>query len=443
MIKIKPRVLLLCALKIRDLASLIVLKLMLNKRGIDAKIIHAHANKDLIKYYPCSLVVFPHIIGETFINIANYKKRKGSIICILSTENLSKTYEDLCRIYITVKESINMADIFFAWSKKTKDILIKNKIIEENKIKVLGCPRFDFYSPEFINKLYDKKDICTKYNIDSNKKIITWATGYAYNDVPRDHAIANLKKIGFDTIINIEAYVDDECKFREMTVSAFFSVAEKFKDVQFIIKVHPSELSAVYDKKQETVQLPNVKILREPQAVELILISDAWLHWNSTTSLEACLLNKPTINLAIGPAKKYLFKEIEDASITIYNEKELEKYVDLVIKDKKIITKEIESKRKKILKEWLGPVDGKSIERHADEITNLLKNKKMSLNQTFNFKYALFKMIDMTKRILGLEIHENLFRTLLFRKKYVDERQKFFSRKELKELQQKYRALVN
>ncbi len=441
----KQRVLLLCGLKLRDLPYLVMLKLLLKKRGIHSDILSISANPRLIKHYPADLVVMPHLGSKGFADFCLYKKKHRSIICVIPTEQFSKKEIYIEASYRAYKDYIKVVDLYFVWSEKSKELLVKNNILNDNQIKAVGCPRFDFYSPEFANKLCNKEEICRKYRLDQNKKIITWATGYSWSDLDEEHAINSIKGAGSDKFVDPKKIIEMDREARQTTSDAFFSVVKKFKDVQFVVKMHPCELNpSIYLNKIKELCLENAVVLKNANLLELIYISDLWIHWNSTTSIEAGVMNKPALNMSIGIAQEHQYDNLIKASIDdIHSTKELEKYINQVLRNENLLTKKSAKAREKFIEEWIGISDGKSIERHAEEIIKLLNDKKQSLSiaNRFNIPYLLIKAYDLFKVFFGIEMHESLFKPTPNYKEW--DENKFFTRKEAKEMERTYKKLID
>ncbi len=170
-----------------------------------------------------------------------------------------------------VYQSVN---IHFVMNKLVKRQLI-NYGIEENKIFVTGQPAFD-YLLEPICK--NKNDIYKEFGLSPEKKTIVW--------------IADNSKVLTKTYFN------------EIT-----KVINRFKEYQFIIKMHPGEeninvFRKIYEKNKD-----NTVLLHKVNNKELIYIGDLFLVALSTMGLEISRGGKDMICLDYDNLWENLFKE--------------------------------------------------------------------------------------------------------------------------------------
>ncbi len=444
--KRKPRVLLLCGLKLRDLNNLIILSLILKKFGVKTKILPSVINIGLIKNYPADLVVFSHLFGADSASLVDYLRKRDVLISSLNVEQISKDEQTFVRDAKFDKKAFHLPDLLFVWSEYIKGLLVKNKIVGEEKIKVVGCPKLDFCNTKIASMLHDKQIICKKYGLDHKKKIIVWATGYTLLDYTNEQ-VTNFLKMYPTRFPDMkpEEVVNNICNTRIKTGNAFLRLANKYQDVQFIIKVHPTEAkNNFYLKMCGETNFSNVKVLRNVDLLESIFISDAWMHFNSTTSIEAGALSKPTICSSIGIDKEFLLEELSELSVVVRTEKELEHCLVKILNGENIMSKKNFNSRKRFINKWLGAADGKNSRRHAEEILKLLKEqKRKQIFLKYTRTYFFYKILEFIKFLIGLKPHDSLKEFLLTFKKYHDERNRFFTQKEVIDLEKKYSKLID
>ncbi len=147
------------------------------------------------------------------------------------------------------------------WGERDKLFLEKNNA-EMNKVKVVGCPRFDY----LVNSSFHHDEILKKYNLP-NKNIILLAT----------------------TQMMTEFYKNDDL-LGEVIKSLGLS-----KGTIFVIKPHPSENITKYEKLLDRFDINNGVILQNADLNELIYISNLVITYPSTGPLHSMILQKRTI----------------------------------------------------------------------------------------------------------------------------------------------------
>lgn len=168
----------------------------------------------------------------------------------------------------------NIVDANFVMNEFVKDELIGYGVAE-SKIYVTGQPAFD-YLLEPINK--SKSEIYNEFELSPEKKTIVW--------------IADNSKVLTKT------YFDEISK-----------VIERFKEFQFIIKMHPGEENIDIFKNICKKNKDNTKLLHRCNNKELIYVGDLFLVGLSTMGLEISRMNKDMICLDYDNLWENLVKE--------------------------------------------------------------------------------------------------------------------------------------
>lgn len=168
----------------------------------------------------------------------------------------------------------NIVDANFVMNEFVKDELIGYGVAE-SKIYVTGQPAFD-YLLEPINK--SKSEIYNEFELSPEKKTIVW--------------IADNSKVLTKT------YFDEISK-----------VIERFKEFQFIIKMHPGEENVDIFKNICKKNKINTLLLHRCNNKVLIYIGDLFLVGLSTMGLEISRMNKNMICLDYDNLWENLVKE--------------------------------------------------------------------------------------------------------------------------------------
>jgi surface carbohydrate biosynthesis protein len=272
----------------RDLPSLCILASEFIKKNIKIALIPSYKIEHALLENPSlfEVIIFNFFRAENYKTIL-YAKSKNIKVAILDQESVAGT------------DGLGMANIF------------KNKILK----KYLSC--IDYYF--FPSKLIMKE--CLKYN--KNKPLNCIVTGYQRLDIVK-RRITTVKEKNFVIICTNfplvnpafstkKDIIDSEIKYRsenmmadklkkniseiELTFKNFTTEISKiinnFKKVTFVIRPHPFE-NAKYWKTFEKYK--NCIVTNQFNSLEWIIKCSALIHIDCTTSVEASLLNKPSIS---------------------------------------------------------------------------------------------------------------------------------------------------
>ncbi len=144
-------------------------------------------------------------------------------------------------------------------------------------------------------------------------------------------------------------------------------------NLTFIIKVHPREPKKKYEKIFG--KFPNVRIVKDSSLFELFEICDVQISTNSFTSFQAAAMGLPIIILNPKNILNMFDHFREEIDIKVTNIEDIPEAIDLCLSDD--YYKLFLRKRKKYFKKVLSYTDGRSSQRVADKIKELiLKSKK-------------------------------------------------------------------
>jgi surface carbohydrate biosynthesis protein len=204
------------------------------------------------------------------------------------------------------------------WNQRVKTFLMSRYGLSDQQIIVTGAPGFDKY--QFLKKK-DKDAFLAKYQHQDKRKIIGyagWAFGKLENKEVND-LLSNINKSGQAGMV----WLSEQ---RDAVENALKAAIETYPDYLFVLKKHPRENfeSDLRDSRNEMNRLiayPNVLYIKDAEEIQdLIEVSDLWLAFESTSIMEAWLLNKPT--LLINPDIHFTRAELYKGSAIVENTEE-------------------------------------------------------------------------------------------------------------------------
>jgi hypothetical protein len=376
------RIQLLCDHKWRDLPNLTVIKLLLERAGHRVLMSTTKDAEPLMQSFRPDCVVFNHLFGGTYRDLSRNLRDAGVAVVMLPTEGAMRP--EFTTIAAGEFADFSACDLFLNWSAPAADLLRERWDADEDMAPIVGCTRFDFYHPDFKRAITPREEFCRRYGLDPDRRIVTWATQYGYAhivDLPDKHAqfVRDAADIGLtECCTRIGLDVADvprlHAEGREATSAAFFKLAQRMPDVQFIIRPHPVEDRNYYRRKMQDHGLNNVGFCPSDYIWNILNVSDVHLHRQCTTAVEAWMWNKPTVEMAMDDVPQWRWDDREAGSDIVADADAL---VDVVASHLggRAVEADRLAYRRRYLEKWFGPFDGKRCMTAASRIDSFLAQR--------------------------------------------------------------------
>lgn len=349
-------------------------------------------NAHKIKTQKPELVILPNERGSNlFFQVSEYCKQNNILLLSHDSEgNFNSAIDYDFWGYNTNKEIV--CPIIYTWNQRIKDFLLAKYLLDSNRIFISGAPGFDKY--KFLPKI-DRHSLLKKYNLEKFDKIVGYA-GWAFGKLCNKE----LSDVTLNLNMNLEAGKKWLEVQRDLVEKCLETVIQKYPNVLFILKKHPRENfeSDYRDSRNEMNQLshyPNVLYLKDQEDIhDLIQISDIWMAFESTSIMEAWLMNIPT--LMINPDINFKRVDIYHGSLIVKNTTEIETAFDQFFNQNNnsyFFHPDVLEKRNNIIKNSIGYDDGfnhlRVIKAFKPYLNNLNSPKKIQLNWKFLRLYLL------------------------------------------------------
>lgn len=222
--------------------------------------------------------------------------------------------------------------------------------INPNKIVITGQPRFDILL-DYKNKNMKKK-IYSFLNLSPQTKLILLIT---------------------------QPFVEDKIwteKDRERFVSIILDSIKNLSQCQLVLKIHPRENIKSYHNILKKVGAESVPIIKDQIPLyELLNACNLMMTVSSTTALEAMILDKPVITVNFSGNSDLLPYAKFGAAIGVYKKEELVSAIKDALYNEKVY-KKLTKARKKFIYEHTYLLDGKSSERIAKLIIQMIEESR-------------------------------------------------------------------
>ena len=320
----------------------------------------------------------------------NYLKSLGHFNCSIDEEALMITDEEEYFNYRCSKDCISALNLFLAWGKEHKKLIIKKYPELKEKIISAGNSRIDilkynknyeFFSSEIKNKYGEFILFVTKFSRYNLKK-----RGW---DSWLDMKIANNPNLSQNSYNRIKKSIEFEDKNMKLTMQTIIKIAKNFPNKNILIRPHPAENIDTWNEFAESSKCSNIKIVFTYQSLNpWLLAAEHVISYNCTSSLESLMMGIPSINYIPYADSEMEYDLPKLCSHTLRSYKELKNFIKIKKKnliDKKNIEKYVQNFGEKSFCDFLFSFLIKNI----DQSTYSSRNKH--LNTFFLFFHKNYK----------------------------------------------------
>ncbi len=249
--------------------------------------------KIINKHKPKLILVSNGIGTSNHFEMVKYATLKGIkvVTCIAEGDMVDNKENVEILLWGNNKDKIFYEYANLQWSLKNINLIHKH-IPESVNFNLIctGATGFDRY--KFL-PLKSKEEFYTQYPQYINYKKIIGLAGFPFYFFLSDI----YKKNGQWSNMHLDhASCDIMATQKEPLRKLYKELIEKNPDILFILKYHPADFLKEYSEFYELNQFKNtLSIYKEENIDDIINISDLWIAFESTTCLEAWLLNKTTL----------------------------------------------------------------------------------------------------------------------------------------------------
>jgi len=356
------------------------------------------------KYRPKVIFLTNMIGGQVNLRIAKYcKKNNIPLISGISEGNFQDHGKEIISQFVW---GWNTSHILFDqltlyWTERTRNYAYKYFPKLKDHLVVAGAVGFDKYKIEENKTFHNRNIFLSKYNKQGFSRVIgigCWDFGHVFTEDPRF-------KEGRFSKMSIERFKKDRELFRSILSETINNNAE----ILFILKEHPGVLLGKMASGIDGIdKYSNVVIIKNEESIfDCISISDFWIVYESTTALEAWLMNKQTCLINPSgidfPREKYIHlgspnysnhDSLNNAIFNFYKNAELPGFSNL---------SEFRNDAIKRVIQW---DDGLNHVRAGNEILKFLKNASSDTSIPFNVKDFIYSVKWLLKQLIKTIIYQ-------------------------------------
>ena len=297
------------------------------------------------------IVFFKSIQPHQYEVIKKFKENKFKIASMDEEGLMFFTNENYIRRF--KEENFKMIDIYFSWGTRENDALLSKFKNYENIIKIVGNLRLDVLKKP-ISEIFHKeaKILKEKYG-----DFILLTTKFArHNPIRRGWSTFYMgqKNAGY-----VHSRHDKECSImtehhEKKNLKEFISFIKKFStefpNKKLIVRIHPAEDRSIWVNNLSNFK--NIHMSFSSDSIptnSYILASQFVIQSNCTTSLEAFLLGKFSVNFLPYNDARYEYKLPKLVSKNIFNQADLINFIKNYDGSE---TKRLSDDENKIIKEF-------------------------------------------------------------------------------------------
>lgn len=408
----KPIILISIDHKWRDLAGYVYAKILLEKLGYCVVFIRNGFEEYYADVLNPRAIVMVHLYDRSKSKLIRRLKQRNIIIILMPTEGIP-TLEGTRKLAAGYFSDLSGVDLHFLWNDEMRKLMQEGKVVEPEKLCVIGVPRFDFYMPPLKKSLLKREELANQYGFRGDFPIITWATNFtiaSFCEKNMDFLKEDWKKLQIEKLANPEDAARKDYVSRELHFKTVTNLVREVKNINLLCKLHPSEDHTYYYKKLRNANddLRNrIRIINQEYIWDVLNATDILLKRSCTTGVEAWLLGKPTIELKLNPKDQYYSKEHAAGSNEVKDYGELKNWVEFYLNGGEIppiLLKE----RKKFIDKWCYRIDGQSTKRFVsktDEIIQRNTSKTVIKPKIFTKNFAKSLMVVLLMGLTNFKIH--------------------------------------
>jgi len=386
------RVHFICDHKWRDLPSITAIKVIMQQLGHKVTVASGKETIPLIRIFRPDCVVFNHMQGAHYGALSRNLKDLNIAVAVLPTEGAADPparplswgeYNDFSSV-----------DLFLSWSHVVTDNIKRLGALPAERVVTIGCTRFDIYRKPLATLLMTREEFCAMYGLDPNRSIVTWATKYGYAGLHGDRSslwddyLLAMVDVGasesfFAQNIDYRDIPTIHHRDRDEAANGVLGFAAARPDVQVAVKPHPMEDRNFYKARIAEAGLSNVTLCNNQYIWDVLNASDVLLAEHCTTTVEAWLLEKPTIELKFCDKPMFEWPEHEAGSAGAETVEQLVGLVDGYLENPQVDA-DIVANRRAYIETYYHAVDGKRIQAAAAALDDML-NVRVSAGRRTSF----------------------------------------------------------
>ena len=426
-----PRICLIVDNPLRDLDGMVLLGWTLAQKGAEVFLVPMYQQASEVAALMPDLVLVNYLRTNNQELVEAYSE-SGILVGVLDTEggvfrNLERGLTNL-----VARANPSHVDVYCLWGRRQYDSFIERNIAPKEKLRVTGCPRYDFCADPW-------KSALPRVEIDGGPMILVntrFPILFPRFQRGMENEMNTMRNLGFEDSYIHELVRQYYLVWAEM-INNVAGLAKSFSEAAFVIRPHPFEDRTIYE--QVLKDLANIRIIQEKTVLPWIHSSLLLIQKGCSTALEASFLGVEPVSLDWMDAPLLHNDVIAAVSHSIQSPKKLTEIVEKTLNGSPLSpTSEIRRRREQIVSDWFYAIDGGSSDRVANALLEAIdkgrsrrakrKPVKLLMHNGFTTAGLRSSLSFLGTRILGFNQYDRFRSHLLGRPRTIS---KVFGQKEV------------
>jgi surface carbohydrate biosynthesis protein len=273
---------------LRDLDGLVLVGWHLASLGVEVWLVPMYEQSFDVRAIDADLVLVNYVRANNFNHVMAYRS-EGIRVAVMDTEGVGgKTPEEFSSL-VAATGGAAAVDLYCVWGVAQQRALIDAGVVPEDRVRVTGCPRYDYCVPPWRDIL--PQTAAAPGYILVNTNFPTINPRFSAGTVDE---IANAVKAGFSKQF-AESYACDARIAHSGMLTLVETLLKRWPSQQFVLRPHPFESDECY---RDLKRYSNFSLYQEGTSLEWLNNAIALLHLNCSTAVEAAMLGKPALSPA-------------------------------------------------------------------------------------------------------------------------------------------------
>ncbi len=413
----KQTILLFYLSKRRDTFALVLLKYLLERYGPwDVRLYRIDSEPyvfRLIKYYRPVAVIIMDVKAEAQIAILNEAPRFGYRVFLLPTE-MQTSHEAGRHLYTADRGRMQRIDRFLSPGAAMKDFLVTHQVLPEDRVPIVGMPRYDYYAPPFSTALQiDEGSFRARYRLTEPLPVVLWASNnrlYAVQSaadrVAKKALVAARYRLNkFHEVYDLDEWIDTWVASHDESLRHIEDLLKRFgHGIYFFYR--PRQNEAVDPYVPFFSRFPNARLVPDEHLGNLLAHADLVFHGFSLLGSEAWMFQKPTVSYCFHGLDRYYFDAFRGCEDVVTCRDELHAFVERFLAEGYAAPQHRRA-QERFLEQWYYRIDGHSTARAASTIHTALNGASGVSSRGSDPAAAILPWPDRAKfalkRALGME----------------------------------------
>lgn len=397
------------------------------------------------------VVLLPNTVGNwLYFQISKYAAQMGIKVFSLISEGNYRTDGSFNYWGCNREDGVFYQDYLCLWSERAYNFLLQEIPQFKHQIVLTGAPGFDRYS---MYQFMDKQEYAASKKVKLYSKVMgyaAWGFGKLGNKIGRQELLFFFR--GEEWRLK---WAEEQMLLVEEVLR---KTIERNPDILFLLKKHPKQTHEhlTKDSVNEISRLQDyenvIYISKNEDIHHIISACDLWMGFESTTAMEAWLMDETKPTIFITPDPNFNRTQIFTGCTSVANQEELQAYIDEYFETKQLVDFEEPQKqqnRARLIKESVGFGDGFNHIRTAYYLKKTIDRASKVFKPMLKFKYfawywllhigkyfynrKLFLSLPKFKKTVWLFERYKLENLEVLQKRYRPYMQKFYAQHKVQE----------